>query len=168
MTDSDEYDHILIREASILVRVPRGVRDLDGDVAPEFYDVRTGVPLKHIYPELQAIELHRGHLLGAEEAHGILRWNFAADESCSDLNKVVNILDIKQRRLDSVVADSILDQLRVISDILKEFLNAAENAQREERFWLSQQVLGLVRKFSGRELSELQGTVEWFKNRYKK
>lgn len=168
MNNSDEYDHILIREASILVRVPRGVRDLDGDVAPEFYDVRTGVPVKHIYPELQAIELHRGHLLAAEDAHGILRWACSTDDAGLVFSKVVNILDVKQRRLDSVVADSILDQLRVISDLLKEFLNAAENAQREERFWLSQQVLGLVRKFSGRELSELQDTVEWFKNRYKK
>ncbi len=100
MNDSDEYDHILIREASILVRVPQGVRDLDGDVSPEFYDVRTGVPLKDIYPELQTIELHRGRLLAAEDAHGILRWNLAADETCSELNKVVNILDIRQRRLD--------------------------------------------------------------------
>jgi hypothetical protein len=168
MGNSEEYDHILIREASILVRLPRGVRELDGDVSPEFYDVRTGVALKNIYPELQAIDLHRGHLLAAEDAHGILRWTCSADEAGLVFSKVVNILDIKQRRLDSVVADSILDQLRVISDLLKEFLNAAEKAQREERFWLSQQVLGLVRKFSGRELSELQDTVEWFKNRYKK
>jgi hypothetical protein len=168
MNDSEDYDHILIREASILVRVPRGVRDLNKDVKPEFYDVRSGVPLKHIYPELQAIELHRGHLLAAEDAHGILKWAFAADAAFSGLDKVVNILDIKQRRLDSVVADSILDQVRVISDLLKEFLSAAENAQKEERFWLSQQVLGLVRRFSGRELSELQETVEWFKNRCKK
>ncbi len=168
MHDSDEYDHILIREASILVRVPRGVRDLDGDATPEFYDVRTGAPLKHIYPGLQAVELHRGHLLAPEDAQGVLRWTLPLEDACSDSEKVVNILDIKQRRLDTVVADSILDQLRVISDLLKEFLNAAENAQREERFWLSQQVLALVRKFSGRELSEMQETVEWFKNRCKK
>ena len=46
-----------------------------------------------------------------------------------------------------------------------EFLDAADHAQKEERFWLAQQVLTLVRKFSGRELAELEGIVEWLKRR---
>jgi hypothetical protein len=49
--------------------------------------------------------------------------------------------------------------------VLHEFLDAADHAQKEERFWLAQQVLTLVRKFSGRELAELEGIVEWFKRR---
>lgn len=166
MTDPEAYDYILIREATILVRVKRGIEDLDVLAGADFFDVRTGVPLRQIYPELQAVELHRGHKLSAEHAYGILRWNH--DAPGFEFNKVVNILEIKQRKLDSVVADSILDQLRVISDLLTEFLGAAEKAQKEDRFWLSQQVLGIVRKFSGRELSELQETVEWFKNHVKK
>ncbi len=166
MIDSDSYEYILIRKATILVRVRSGVRDLDGETCPEFYDVQTGVPLKQIYPELQPIELRTGHQIASDDAYGILRWN--SEVSGLELNKVVSILEIKQRKLDSVVADSILDQVRVISDLLREFLSAAEVARKEERFWLAQRVLGMVRKFSGRELSELQETVEWFKNHYRK
>ena len=166
MIDSDSYEYILIRKATILVRVRRGPLDLDSETRPEFYDVRTGVPLKQIYPELQAIELHTGLQLASDDAYGILRWN--SEVSGLELNKVVSILEIKQRKLDSVVTDSILDQVRVISDLLKEFLSAAEVARKEERFWLAQRVLGIVRKFSGRELSELQETVEWFKDHYRK
>ncbi|MBI5251902.1 MAG: hypothetical protein HY912_20615 [Desulfomonile tiedjei] len=166
MSDPEAYDYILIREASVLVRVTHGIRDLDCGVSPEFYDVRTGVQLKQIYPDLQPIELHRGHVIPSAHAYGIMRRT--CEVTASEFNKVVNILEVKQRKLDSVVADSILDQLRVISDLLKEFLNAAEKAEKEDRFWLAQQVLGMVRKFSGRELSDLQETVEWFKNHYKK
>jgi hypothetical protein len=75
------------------------------------------------------------------------------------------MLDIKQRRLDSVVADSILDQLRVVRDLLHDFLSVATQANSEERFWLSQQVLSLLRKFSGRELAEMEEIVQWFKRR---
>jgi hypothetical protein len=81
-----------------------------------------------------------------------------------DLSKVVNILEIRQRKLDAIVADSIIDQVRVIANLLHDFLTVADLAQKEERFWLSQQVLTLVRKFSGRELAELEDIVEWFKS----
>ncbi|AFM27042.1 hypothetical protein [Desulfomonile tiedjei] len=163
MSTAGDFDHILIREASVLVRVPEGIRELNDDIVPEYFDVRTGVPLKNIYPELQTIELHRGYLLSPEDAQGILRCGLPGLEP-----KVISILDVKQRRLDSVVADSVLDQLKVLTELFGEFLRAAEDASQEERYWLSQQVLGLLRKFSGRELQELQETVEWFRNRSKK
>jgi hypothetical protein len=51
---------------------------------------------------------------------------------------------------------------------LNEFLHVADGAQSEERFWLSQQALALVRKFSGRELAEFEEIVDWFKNRPKR
>jgi hypothetical protein len=163
MSTAGDFDHILIREATVLVRVPEGIRELNDEIVPEYFDVRTGVPLNNIYPELQTIELCRGYLLSSEDAQGILRCGLPGSEP-----KVISILDVKQRRLDSVVADSVLDQLKVLSKLFVEFLQAAEHASQEERFWLSQQVLGLLRKFSGRELQELQETVEWFKNRSKK
>ena len=78
---------------------------------------------------------------------------------------MVTILEARQRKLDAVVADSIFDQLRILTNVLHEFLDAADHSQKEERFWLAQQVLTLVRKFSGRELAELEGIVEWFKRR---
>jgi hypothetical protein len=162
MSTAGVFDHILIREATVMVRVPEGIRELDDGIVPEYFDVRTGVPLKNIYPELQTIELHRGYLLSPEDAQGILRCGPGLEA------KIISILDVKQRRLDSVVADSIFDQLRVLSELFEEFLRAAGNASQEERYWLSQQVLGLLRKFSGRELQELQETVEWFRNRSKK
>ena len=108
MSTAGDFDHILIREATVLVRVPEGIRELDDGIVPEYFDVRTGVPLKNIYPELQTIELHRGHLLSPEDAQGILRCALPGLEP-----KIISILDVKQRRLDSVVADSIFDQLRV-------------------------------------------------------
>ena len=40
-------------------------------------------------------------------------------------------------------------------------------SSKEERFWLSQQALSLIRKFSGRELSELEEIVEWLKRQPK-
>ena len=166
MTGPENCDYVLIREATIMVCLPRGVRDLDRCVEAAFYDVRTGVPLKNIYPELQPIEILRGHQLAPEDAHAILKWNY--EVSNPDSGRVVNIFEMKQRRLDAVVADSILDQLKVISDLFRGFLGIAENATKEERFWIAQQVLGLIRKFSGRELSELQETVEWLMNRRKK
>jgi len=169
MNGEDRFDHILIRDAGILVRIRSGCGHADKENPPEFFDVRTGVQIRGIHPALQAGELDRGYLLPEEFAGAILKSGapILAGRS-TDLSKVVNILDIKQRRLDSIVADSILDQIRVISTILKEFLNVADGAQAEERFWLSQQVLALVRKFSGRELAELEEIVDWFKNRPKR
>lgn len=169
MNAEDRFDHILIRDAGILVRIRRGCGHADKDNPPEFFDVRTGVQIRDIYPSLQAVELDRGYLLPEESARAILKSGspILPDRS-TDPTKVVNILDIKQRRLDSIVADSILDQIRMVSTILREFLNVADGAQPEERFWLSQQVLTLVRKFSGRELAELEEIVDWFKNRPKK
>ena len=124
-----------------------------------------GIALR-VYPDLQDYELCRGYLLSAEGAAVILRsgTGIRMDPS-ADHAKVVPILDAKQRKLDSVVSDSILDQIRVIERLLREFLRVAEGAQREERFWLAQQALSLVRKFSGRELAELEEIVDWFKTR---
>ncbi len=161
MSDIEVYDHILIREGTVIVRVPKGTKELSEDLNPEFFDVRTGVQLKRIYPSLQTIELHRGHLLSEQAVEALLRYRTGARSK----SKVVTILEIKQRKLDSVVADSILDQLSIIVNILQKFLNAAEKAQKEEKLWLSQQVLTLVRKFSGRELAELEEIVEWFNSR---
>lgn len=166
MDISDQYDHILIRDATILVRVPRGCRTTNDEVTPEFFDVRTGVQLREIHPSLQDPELDRGYLLSEECAAAIVREGTPIlSIPTTDLSKVVNIVDIKQRKLDSVVADSVLDQVRIIADLLQEFLNVADKARKEERFWLSQQALSLVRKFSGRELAELEDVVEWFKTR---
>lgn len=166
MDTDDRYDHILIREAAILVRVPHGCREQGEEVNAEFFDVRTGVQLRAIYPDLQDYELCRGYLISGEGAAAILRsgTGIRMDPS-ADHAKVVTILEAKQRKLDSVVSDSILDQIRVIERLLREFLRVADGAQREERFWLAQQALSLVRKFSGRELAELEEIVEWFKTR---
>lgn len=167
--ETPEYDHLLIREATVLVRLPRGTREIRDDCGVEFFDVRTGVPLKRIYPALQAVELHRGYLLPESHAAALIKCGTAVDMgSSADASKVVTILEVRQRKLDAVVADSILDQLRLMVTILNEFLVVADTAQKEERFWLSQQVLSLMRKFSGRELAELEEIVEWFKSKRKK
>jgi|GEM_PF-491656 len=166
MDSADQYDHILIRDATVLVRVPRGYRRICGETRAEFFDVKTGVQLRQIYPDLQEIELDRGYLVSEQSAGAILKAGMAVALPPSvDSSKVVTILEVKQRKLDSVVADSILDQLAVIAELLNEYRSVAEAAQREERFWLSQQVLTLVRKFSGRELAELREIVDWFKSR---
>jgi hypothetical protein len=164
MSDIGQYDHILIREGTVIVRVPTGVREISDDFTPEFFDVRTGVQLKGIYPSLQTIELHRGHLLSEMAAEALLRYRTGSGAK----SKVVTMLEVKQRKLDSVVADSILDQLHIIVNILQKFLLAAEKAHVEEKLWLSQQVLTLVRKFSGRELAELEEIVDWFNSRPRK
>jgi hypothetical protein len=168
MSEEEQYDHILIRDSAILVRI-RARDETCEQSQPEFFDVRTGVPLREIFPAFQASELARGKRLPNEAVAVILGEGarFRADDSV-DVSKVVSILDVKQRRLDSVVADSVLDQLRLISDLLREFLSVSDAAEREERFWMSQQVLTLVRKFSGRELEELREIVEWLRSRRKK
>ncbi|MFH0822477.1 MAG: hypothetical protein V2B18_06975 [Pseudomonadota bacterium] len=111
-------------------------------------------------------ELTRAFPVPEDTAAGIMKagnptWGAKSAEG----PKVVSILDTRRRRLDSVVADSILDQVRVIKDLLQSFLQVADPATPEERFWLSQQVLTFVRKFSGRELEELEDIVEWFRNK---
>lgn len=164
MAHEDDFDHILIRDATVLLRVPCGSEN--PEEAAQFFDTRTGVQLKQIYPGLQQLEFERGYPISQDIAALILRSGVIKPrEEGPDPSKVVTILEVKQRRLDAVVADSILDQLRMISNLLTEILKIADNAQREERFWLSQQLLTLVRKFSGRELSELEDMVEWFKRR---
>jgi hypothetical protein len=166
MSTADEYDYVLIREATILVRVPRGAEEKAPEVLAEFFDVRTGVQLRQIYPAFQANELQRGYMLPDGHAGAILKGGTPITGGPSiDASKVVTILEARQRKLDGVVADSIFDQLRALTNVLNEFLDAADHAQKEERFWLAQQVLTLVRKFSGRELAELEGIVEWFKRR---
>jgi hypothetical protein len=166
MSTADEYDYVLIREATIVVRVPRAAAETTREVLPEFFDVRTGVQLREIYPAFQADELQRGYILPDGHAGAILKGGTPITGGPSiDPSKVVTILEARQRKLDAVVADSIFDQLRILTNVLHEFLDAADHAQKEERFWLAQQVLTLVRKFSGRELAELEGIVEWFKRR---
>ncbi len=169
MSSEDHFDYFLIRDASVLVRIQHGCGHANEEYPPEFFDVRTGVQVPGIHPSLQPMELDRAHALPDEFVEAVLKSGapILAGRS-TDLSKVVSILDIKQRRLDSVVADSILDQIRVIATILNEFLDVADGAQAEERFWLSQQTLSLVRKFSGRELAELEDIVNWFKNRPKR
>ena len=167
MKTEDRYDHILIRDATVLVRFPKGIRDSES--GSEFFDVRTGVQLREIHPSLQSVELDRGYLLSEEVASAILRSGAPVMINPSvDLSKVVTILEAKQRKLDSIVADSIIDQLRVMTLLLQEILDAANAAQKEERFWLAQQILPLIRKFSGRELAELEEIVDWFKERPRK
>jgi hypothetical protein len=164
-----EYDHILIREATILVRVPEGTREIREDPAPEFFDVRTGAPLRQIYPSLQAVELHRGYLLPKSHGAALIKCGAPVNSGPSeDASKVVTILGMKQRKLDMVVADSILDRVGLVVSLLQEFLDVANTVQKEERLWLSQQILSLMGKFSGRELSEIEEIVEWFKSRRKK
>lgn len=166
MDTKPTYDHILIREASILVRVPRNQGQWDLQISPRFYDVRTGVELREIYPPLHESELKRGFPISENSAAGVIRAGLPIGSGPDvDYSKVVTILELKQRKLDSIVADSVLDQVRLIADLLERFLDVADNAQKEERFWLSQQVLTLVRKFTGRELRELQEIVEWFQER---
>jgi hypothetical protein len=162
-------EYLLIRDGTILVRVPRNRGGTLEENQADLFDVRTGVQLPEIYPSFQSSELARGHPVSEQWAVSIVHIGapLGADASF-DLSKVVSILEVKQRRLDSVVADSILDQLRVISNLLHEFLEVADAAEREERFWMSQQILSLVRKFSGRELEQLQTLLEWLRTGRKK
>jgi hypothetical protein len=169
MTEEQPYDYVLIREGAILVRVTRNRGATEEGTPPDLFDVRTGVQLRVIHPSFQPAELDRGYPVASEWAASILSGGApqGADRTF-DISKVVRILEVKQRRLDSVVADSILDQLRLICGLLEEFLQVADNAGREKRFWMSQQVLGLVRKFSGRELEELKDMLEWLRTGLKK
>ena len=162
--DDDQYEYVLIREAKVLARLDRGKKQAQNRLAPELFDVRTGVQLREIHPPFEATEVERGYRITKEYAALIFAGGvpFGAELDANRSN-VVDITDIRQRRLDSVVADSIFDQLRVISELLNKFLQAAENSSKEERFWLSQQVLSLMRKFSGRELRELEEIVDWLK-----
>jgi len=161
MGEQEEYDYILIRDSDILVRVLHDAMERE-DVEAAFFDVRTGVQLREIHPALQVAELRRGYLLPIEYAASILAEGTVPGEDLSiDFSKVVSIQEVKQRRLDSVVADSILDQLRLVSGLLSRYLSAAETAGKEKRFWMARQILPTIRKFSGRELEELEEVVEW-------
>lgn len=166
MSATDEFDYVLIREATVLVRVPRNTAKTGAEVLPEFFDVRTGVQLRRIYPDFHPDELQRGYVLPDGHAGAILKGGTPLSGGPSvDPSKVVTILEVRQRKLDAVVADSIFDQLRILTNVLQEFLNAADHAQKEEKFWLAQQLLTLLGKFSGREIAELEGIIEWFKSR---
>jgi hypothetical protein len=164
MTDQTKIEYVLIREGSVVVRIIANENEASDEHLLEFYDVRTGVRLRKIYPPLQQVELDRGCRISAEAAGVIIRSSVSGnDKEISDSSKVVTILEARQRKLDSVVADSILDQARLISGILRDFVDVADHCHKEERLWLSQQILSTVRKISGRELSEIQEIVEWFK-----
>jgi hypothetical protein len=166
MDEAEDYDYFIIRDGTILVRVPHGMEGAAALTDGQFFDVKTGVQLRAIYPSLIPSDLARGYPLSAEYAAAILRsGRHAPGGRSEDISKVVSILSIRQRRLDGVVADSILDQLQVVRDILQDFLNVASEATPEERFWLSQQILPMLRKFSGRELSEIEEIVDWFNSR---
>lgn len=151
------------------MRVPVRNDESVTESEPQFFDVRTGVQLKGIHPPFTPEELERGHRLTEEHARSIMKsGNTMLVSPLFDASKVVSILDMRQRKLDSVVADSILDQLEVVCAILSRFLQIAREAEEEERFWLSQQVLTSLRKFSGRELAELEEIMDWFVSRPKK
>jgi hypothetical protein len=169
MSHEVQHTYFLIRDGNVLVRVLARPGGSVCESDAEFFDVRTGVQLKAIHPPLNSEELERAHQL--TEAHGAAIIKSGTTMLVSplfDSSKIVSILDIKQRRLDSVVADSVLDQLRAVCGVLQRFLDIAEKAQDEERFWLSQQVLTLLGKFSGRELAELEEIADWFTTRPKK
>ncbi len=167
--DEDQHEYLLIRDAKVLVRIDLGNHKAQNKLAPELFDVRTGVQLRQIYPPFDATEIERGYKLSKEYAAVIIGRGvpFGAELDAGHSN-IVDITEVRQRKLDSIVADSIFDQLRVVSDLLNKLLQAAEDSPKEERFWLSQQVLSLVRKFSGRELSELEEIVDWLKRSPKK
>ncbi len=167
--DCVKSEYVLIRDGNILVRVD-WESDADSESSGhEFFDVRSGVLLREIHPPLAEGELERGVPLPDDFAASIMNSGlYSTLDPNADATKVVSILEVRQRKLDSVVADSILGQLRVIKEVIQDFLNVAENAPKEERFWLSQQVLTLLRKFSGRELAELEEITEWFKKRPQK
>lgn len=164
MTEQTKNDHVLIREGAVIVRVISSSDNSANGLTYEFYDVRTGVRLRKIFPPLQQVELEKGCRITAEAASILMKSSrFNSDCDPSEASKVITILEARQRKLDSVVADSILDQARLIVNILKDFVDVADHCHKEERLWLSQQILSTVRKISGRELSEIQEIVEWFK-----
>ncbi len=164
MTEQTKNDHVLIREGAVIVRVISSSDNSADGLTYEFYDVRTGVRLRKIFPPLQQVELEKGCRITAEAASILMKSSrFNSDCDSSEASKVITILEARQRKLDSVVADSILDQARLIANILKDFVDVADHCHKEERLWLSQQILSTVRKISGRELSEIQEIVEWFK-----
>jgi hypothetical protein len=169
MSDDEESKYVLIRDSSILVRVPQRSEVSEERPEAEFFDVRTGVQIKMIHPPLLDSELERGYALSRESANAIIDSGAKGWLGPSvDFTNVVSILEIRQRKLDTVVASSVLDQLRTITEILQEFLKVCETAQNEEKLWLSQQVLSLIGKFSGRELEELEEIIEWFKTKPRK
>ena len=166
MNQDNELDHILIRDGSILVLIPHQEWKAGDLQYVQFFDVRTGVQIKEIHPPLQSSELERGYSLSLDSAGAIMESGTIGWTGPSvDFSKVISILEIRQRRLDTVVADSIIEQLRTIVMILQDFLKVAEHAQREEKLWLSQQVLSMIGKFSGREMEELEEIIEWFKSK---
>lgn len=168
MQDKDRYEYILIRDATVLVKLPKGNRDAES-ADSTLFDVRTGVKLREIHPPLQSIELQRGYCLEAVYAASIIKSEYdLGEEADIEFSKVVSISDVKQRKLDSVVAESILDQLRAVVNLMQQLLAIADSLPKAERFWLSQQILTFVRKFSGRELAELEDIIEWFKNQPRK
>jgi hypothetical protein len=161
--------YVFIRDGMIMARLSPDTR---GDGMPskaDFFDVRTGVQLREIHPPLSKRDLERAVELSEEYALSLMSESSDVEPQGEVFfDKVVSLVEIKQRKLDSIVADSIIDQLSRIKDVLQSFLNAAAQAQDDERFWLSQQVLPLLGKFSGRELAELEELAEWFRTRPKK
>ena len=164
MTEEPNVFFRLIRDGTVLIRVSRASDEEDSGDGVEFFDVRTGVQLREIHPGLQEGEVDRGYTVSAIHAEAFIRSGTPSRFDPSvEMSKIVSLQDVRQRRLDSVVADSILDQLGLVRDVLDGFLTVADNATEEERFWLSQQVLTILRKFSGRELEELEEVVRWFR-----
>jgi hypothetical protein len=164
MSVSKQYHYYLIRDAAILVKTANEPGSCASDSCYDLFDVRTGTHLKDIYPAFDPTELARGFKLSEETAAVILKSEcLSKNRENNSAAKVVTIIEARQRKLDSVVADSIIDQIDIISKLLQDFISVTRKASREERFWLSQQAITLVRKFSGRELAELQEILDWFK-----
>ncbi len=158
------YEFILIRDNAVLVRKEKGLFPEDPDFTADLFDVRTGSPMREIHPPVSAHDLDRGRPISRESASVIIKSGTATWIGPDvDISKVVNILDIRQRRLDAIVADSILDQLGVITELLQGFVEVAATSSGERRLWISQHILPIIRKFSGRELEELQETLEWLR-----
>lgn len=169
MEEEKVFKDILIRDSSILARIPLNSSQEYELSHAEFFDVRTGSRLKEIHPPMNSEDIKRGYsietvLAGAIVESGCPVW-MGYD---TDPGKVTSILEIRQRKLDSVVADSILDQVRVIHGLLSKFVQAASMAKPEQKYWLSQQLLTFVRKFSGRELAELDEIADWLLKNIKK
>lgn len=163
MTEEIKKDYILIRDGSVIVRRIHSEDESPDGQTVEFYDVRTGVRLRKIFPPLQDVELERGCHITPEAACVLMKSSFKENDESSEASKVVTILEARQRKLDGVVADSILDQARFISNLLRDFVDVADHCSKEERLWLSQQILSTVRKICGRELTEIQEIVDWFR-----
>ncbi len=125
--------YVLIREATILVRVPQGIGGWCGN-PPGVLRRKDRGSVEGNLPAFQVDELQRGYVLPDGHAGAILKGGTPITGGPSvDPSKVVTLLEARQRKLDAVVADSIFDQLRILTNVLQEFLDAADHAQKKKK-----------------------------------